>query len=53
MSVVYGKGINDMPRGWTSEDEWNRMVERAMRKDYSWQTSARKYQEMYDWLIGY
>ena len=26
MSIVYGKGINDMPRGWTSEDEWNKMV---------------------------
>ena len=26
MSIVYGKGINDMPRGWASEDEWNKMV---------------------------
>ena len=34
-------------------DEWNRMVERAMRKDFSWQSSANRYQEMYDWLIGY
>ena len=29
------------------------MVERAMRKDFSWQSSANRYQEMYDWLIGY
>ena len=32
--------------------EWNRMVDRAMAKDFSWKTSALQYQEMYDWLIG-
>lgn len=32
--------------------EWNKMVDRAMAADFSWYTSARKYQEMYDWLIG-
>ena len=32
--------------------EWNKMVERAMRADFSWAQSAAKYQEMYDWLIG-
>jgi starch synthase len=32
--------------------EWNKMVERAMRADFSWAKSAAKYQEMYDWLIG-
>ncbi len=32
--------------------EWNKMVDRAMAVDYSWKTSAKKYQEMYDWLIG-
>ena len=32
--------------------EWNKMVDRAMAVDYSWNTSAKKYQEMYDWLIG-
>lgn len=26
MSVVYEKGINDMPYGWASENEWNRKV---------------------------
>ena len=31
--------------------EWNKVVERAMNKDYSWQASALQYQEMYDWLI--
>ncbi len=32
--------------------EWNKLVERAMQEDFSWDVSARKYQEMYDWLIG-
>ena len=31
---------------------WNKMVERAMKADFSWKVSAGKYQEMYDWLIG-
>ncbi len=33
--------------------EWNKLVDRAMAKDYSWNASALKYQELYDWLIGY
>ena len=33
--------------------DWNKIVERAMEKDYSWRTSALQYQELYDWLIGY
>ena len=33
--------------------EWNKMVDRAMAADFSWHVSATKYQEMYDWLIGY
>ena len=33
--------------------DWNKMVDRAMATDYSWRTSAMKYQELYDWLIGY
>ncbi len=32
--------------------EWNKMVVRAMEADFSWDVSANKYQEMYDWLIG-
>ncbi len=33
--------------------EWNKIIDRAMAADFSWQTSAGKYQELYDWLIGY
>ena len=32
--------------------EWNKIVDRGMAADFSWQVSAKKYQEMYDWLIG-
>lgn len=30
--------------------EWNKMVDRAMAVDFSWEVSAKKYQEMYMWL---
>ncbi len=33
--------------------EWNKIIDRAMLTDYSWNVSASKYREMYDWLIGY
>lgn len=33
-------------------DEWNNIIHSAMSKDFSWQASAHKYQDMYDWLIG-
>jgi starch synthase len=32
--------------------EWNKLIDRGMAADFSWQHSAVKYQEMYDWLIG-
>ena len=32
--------------------DWNRIVDRAMQQDYSWNAAALKYQEMYDWMIG-
>lgn len=33
--------------------EWNKIVDRGMATDFSWDASAAKYQELYDWLIGY
>ena len=30
--------------------EWNKIIDRAMAADFSWNTSAAKYTEMYDWL---
>ena len=31
--------------------DWNKMVERAMLKDYSWKNSAKQYEELYKSLI--
>lgn len=33
--------------------EWNKMVDRAMAADFSWGTSARKYENIYNWMIGW
>ncbi len=32
--------------------EWNKMVDRAMAADYSWNTSAREYENLYRNLLG-
>ncbi|MCD7882195.1 MAG: glycogen synthase GlgA [Lachnospiraceae bacterium] len=32
--------------------EWNKMIDRGMAVDFSWSSSARKYEEMYNWLLG-
>ena len=32
--------------------DWNKIVERAMSQDFSWKTSAKKYEELYRGLIG-
>jgi len=32
--------------------EWNKIVDRGMAADFSWNVSAGKYQEMYDWLVS-
>ena len=32
--------------------EWNKLVDRAMARDFSWANSAKQYEEMYDWLIS-
>ena len=46
-TIRYAKRIfNDRKR------EWNKIIDRAMAADFSWSTSAAKYSEMYDWLIG-
>lgn len=35
-----------------SKEEWDAMVDRAMAKDFSWGSSAKQYEAMYDELIG-
>ncbi|PLS09645.1 glycogen synthase GlgA [Neobacillus cucumis] len=33
------------------KDTWNRLVQNAMSQDYSWLQSAKKYNEIYEWLL--
>lgn len=33
--------------------EWNKIIDRAMAQDYSWNNSAKQYEEMYTWLAGF
>lgn len=30
--------------------EWNKLIDRGMARDFSWKTSARKYEELYNWV---
>jgi len=30
--------------------EWNKLIDRGMATDFSWNSSARKYEELYNWL---
>ena len=46
-TIKYAQKIYD-----EKKDEWDKIVVRAMEADFSWFVSAKKYQEMYDWLIG-
>ena len=47
-SINYAKHIF-----YNKRREWNKLIDRGMARDYSWYSSALKYQELYDWLIGY
>ena len=33
--------------------EWNKLIDRAMAADYSWDASAREYEKLYDDLLGW
>lgn len=36
----------------TKKREWNKMIDRGMQKDFSWNNSAAKYEELYYRLLG-
>ncbi len=38
---------------YNNKREWNKIVDRGMLKDFSWTSSAKKYQKLYDNLLGY
>ena len=33
--------------------EWNKLIDRAMAADFSWNSSAREYEKLYDSLLGW
>jgi starch synthase len=33
--------------------QWDKMVQRAMEQDFSWNSSARQYEGMYSWMINW
>lgn len=38
---------------YNNKREWNKMIDRAMATDYSWARSANKYENLYNWLLGW
>ena len=38
---------------YNNKREWNKIVDRGMLKDFSWTSSAKKYEKLYDNLLGY
>ena len=46
-TIRYAKSIY-----YDKKRDWNKIVDRAMTVDYSWSVSAKKYEALYDGLIG-
>ena len=46
-SVNYAKSVF-----FNYRDNWNDMLRRGMQQDWSWNTSAKQYEGMYEWLLG-
>ena len=44
-SIMYAKNVY-----YNKKREWNKIVDRGMAADFSWNSSARKYEELYDSL---
>ena len=46
--INYSKSVYYDHRG-----EWDKMVKRGMEADFSWNSSARQYQGMYNWMLSW
>ncbi|MBR4318889.1 MAG: glycogen synthase GlgA [Oscillospiraceae bacterium] len=46
-SVNYAKSVF-----FNYRNNWDDMIRRGMQQDWSWNTSARQYEGMYEWLLG-
>ena len=38
---------------YNNKREWNKLIDRAMAADFSWANSAKKYENLYNWLLGW
>ena len=38
---------------YNNKREWNKLTDRAMAADFSWANSAKKYENLYNWLLGW
>ena len=46
--INYAKHVYyDMPKGWSD------IVKRGMKANFSWDSSARKYEQLYDKILGW
>ena len=47
MLGAIGRALNDFP----NSGLWTDAVKRAMRQDFSWQRSAARYEEVFNWAL--
>lgn len=47
---MYNTLLYAMNTYYNKRREWNKIVDRAMAADFSWDSSAKKYAELYNWL---
>jgi len=45
-TIRYAKNVY-----YNEKEAWNGIIERGMQTDFSWTTSAKKYEELYDKLL--
>ncbi|MFP3154556.1 glycogen synthase GlgA [Lachnospiraceae bacterium ZAX-1] len=45
--ILYAKEVFEVHK-----KQWNAMVQRAMQEDHSWESSAKKYEELYEEVLG-
>ena len=38
---------------YNNKREWNKLVDRAMAADFSWKNSAKKYENLYNWMLSW
>ena len=44
--------VREAEEAFKDKEHWNQMIERGMNANFSWEASARKYEELYDMLCA-